>query len=764
MQGQIKRPTVLITWGFTYLAIFLVPVILFSFVVLRSTSMISEESERANQNFAKQICTSMDKELTDVSNLAQTCIHSTEISTVLNQKEYNSTQARYNVYLAVEHRKVVAAFAGNVKGVYVFLSDGSALSLSTYYPLNYIDSLMPYTDFPYNAYMECSEQVLRDRFMVLEKEGQPYLCYICVPSSYSPDGAPGHVVVIANLNSLSSMLAQADSSNTSGVIALDEDNHLLFSNMDVSPETLSFLLDAEKNGRNQFQDENGSWQGFAVERSSVSPLRYIVITPRSAFLKSYLLVRNLTVICTVLAIVLFAALAWVMLRRSYAPLRALQVSVSGKKENVPFRYRGNEWEEIRQAVDKTLDENKRFSQELERQKQLVQQNLLMSLLRGRLHGRDELTPRRFCAAHGIAFPYDGFTVLLFGVQAESPENLQDYSLQFNVLRQAVMERLTQKYLCYLADTGGGLAVLLNFDRDEGMTELLRDDLHQLRSFLESTYHVPFYTAVSSVGCSFEEISKAYYEASYVMDYLLLHQRKTVLFYADCLSENTARLYLYSNEMEQRLEYYIRLGMEERAVRQLDLILDQAADNSSDLPEMVNCLLYDITGTLLKLMEPQERQNAAGIIRALSAAVSLEAKREILCGEIGKLCAMNSAQLEQKRPKVVDEAMEYINGSYTDPNLNVNSLAENFHISSSYLSKQFSEQTGQRLLDYINQTRLRQAKELLRQNVGVQEAAVQVGLRNSANLIRIFKKYEGITPGEFRDMAQGTTGEGTIAEI
>ena len=103
MQGQIKRPTVLITWGFTYLAIFLVPVILFSFVVLRSTSMISEESERANQNFAKQICTSMDKELTDVSNLAQTCIQSTEISTVLNQKEYNSTQARYNVYLGVEH-------------------------------------------------------------------------------------------------------------------------------------------------------------------------------------------------------------------------------------------------------------------------------------------------------------------------------------------------------------------------------------------------------------------------------------------------------------------------------------------------------------------------------------------------------------------------------------------------------------------------------------------------------------------------------------
>ncbi len=760
MSSRLKRPTVLITWGFTYLAIFMVPVILFSFVVLRSTSVISAESERANQNFAKQICTSMDKELTNLSNLAQNCVRSEEVLTVLGQKEYNSSQSHYNTYLAIEYMKKVTSIASNVQSVFVFFADHSAMSLASYYPSEYVDYLMPYMDFPYQAYSEYSGQISRDQFAVLRKGEHPYLCYICIPSAYTLSDAPGQIVVVADLASLSGMLAQADELNASAVIALDSSNQPVFSNLSISQESLEAFLEAEQKGANQFQDDNGNWQGFAVAKSAVSPLRYAVITPRSAFLKSYLLIRNLTLICMLLAIVLFLTLAVFLLYRSYAPLRELQDSVVGRAGSRSLRGRSNEWEEIRQAVDKTLDENKRFSQELEQQRALVQQNILMSLLRGRLHPTDGYSLKKFCTQHGISFPYGNFAVLLFAVQAESVQILQDYPFQFNVLKQAVSERLTQKYLCYTADTGGGIAVIVNFSREgEEMKTILQEDLNQFRTFLEANYQVSFYTAVSSMGCSFEELSKAYYEASYVMDYLLLHQRKTVLFYADCLSEDTARLYLYSSDMEQRLEYYIRLGMEERAVRQLDLILDQAGDNSSDLPEMVNCLLYDITGTLLKLMEPQERQNAAGIIRALNSAVSLEAKREILCREIGKLCAMNGVQLEQKRPKVVDEAMEYINGSYADPDLNVNTLAENFHISSSYLSKQFSEQTGQRLLDYINQTRLRQAKELLRQNVGVQEAAVQVGLRNSANLIRIFKKYEGITPGEFRDMAQGSPGGG-----
>ena len=44
MIKRYKKPTVLVTWAFAYLAIFMVPVVLLSYVLLRSTKVITNES------------------------------------------------------------------------------------------------------------------------------------------------------------------------------------------------------------------------------------------------------------------------------------------------------------------------------------------------------------------------------------------------------------------------------------------------------------------------------------------------------------------------------------------------------------------------------------------------------------------------------------------------------------------------------------------------------------------------------------------------
>jgi len=55
-----------------------------------------------------------------------------------------------------------------------------------------------------------------------------------------------------------------------------------------------------------------------------------------------------------------------------------------------------------------------------------------------------------------------------------------------------------------------------------------------------------------------------------------------------------------------------------------------------------------------------------------------------------------------------------------------------------------------MLDAINRVRLARAKELLaRDGVSIAEAAVRVGYYNSNAFIRTFKKYEGITPGQYK---------------
>nr|WP_275900692.1 helix-turn-helix transcriptional regulator [Paenibacillus periandrae] len=80
------------------------------------------------------------------------------------------------------------------------------------------------------------------------------------------------------------------------------------------------------------------------------------------------------------------------------------------------------------------------------------------------------------------------------------------------------------------------------------------------------------------------------------------------------------------------------------------------------------------------------------------------------------------------------------------------IGEAFSLTPSYVSKQFKTYTGEALLDYINKTRMEEAKRLLAlQNLTVTEIAGRVGYADINTFNRIFKKLEGITPGKYKDL-------------
>ena len=58
-----------------------------------------------------------------------------------------------------------------------------------------------------------------------------------------------------------------------------------------------------------------------------------------------------------------------------------------------------------------------------------------------------------------------------------------------------------------------------------------------------------------------------------------------------------------------------------------------------------------------------------------------------------------------------------------------------------------------VLDNIHMIRIARAKELLDQGCTVQQASSQVGYLESRALIRTFKRYEGITPGQYQESGQ-----------
>ena len=111
-------------------------------------------------------------------------------------------------------------------------------------------------------------------------------------------------------------------------------------------------------------------------------------------------------------------------------------------------------------------------------------------------------------------------------------------------------------------------------------------------------------------------------------------------------------------------------------------------------------------------------------------------------------AADALSADAAAPAWLSEIQTYIAEHYSNQELNVSFLADEFHLTVSHLSRTYKKLTGTALLDAIHLQRLAAAKSLLLDGSTVSAAAVQVGYLDARALTRAFKRYEGITPGQY----------------
>jgi two-component system response regulator YesN len=160
---------------------------------------------------------------------------------------------------------------------------------------------------------------------------------------------------------------------------------------------------------------------------------------------------------------------------------------------------------------------------------------------------------------------------------------------------------------------------------------------------------------------------------------------------------------------------------------------------------------------LQLEKSLVRLNVPASARGAMMSPSLEPLHDFYSiqqyeGWFERLLAPATEWLQQKsddQDPVSRFVMEYLD-NHLHEDVNLDFIADKLNITSGYLSTYFKEKTGMNFSDYLNNLRIQRAKELLPNlELKIQDVAALVGYQNVNSFIRMFKRYSGVTPGEYR---------------
>ena len=95
-------------------------------------------------------------------------------------------------------------------------------------------------------------------------------------------------------------------------------------------------------------------------------------------------------------------------------------------------------------------------------------------------------------------------------------------------------------------------------------------------------------------------------------------------------------------------------------------------------------------------------------------------------------------------------LNYIQSNYQTVTLE--DMANEFHLSTPYISKYIKDKSGKTFGEHVTQTRLKRAKTLLKNgNMTVENISYAIGYPNAEHFIRLFKKTFNMTPIQYRNL-------------
>lgn len=766
---RFNKRSVIVTWLFSYISVLLVPIMISGVIYVATWHVVESEITRANESLLKQTEQAIDSSLKGIERLSVEIALNKRVAAFLSVAKPLTDNDYYEVVNIANDLRVYKMANDYIEQIYIYYKNSDTV-LSTRDHMNsrrLYEIVRERDDMSYEQWKAFFDKRYMQEYAPVrikeDNQSDKAVMYAKSVILDNPD-QPGAVILFVIKDS--KLLENISSANHATVAVLDKQNRLVAST-DSEYSSEHQLVDKLIGGNGLFYDQvSGKKVAVSYTTSSSTGWKYVSMIPAELFDEKMQYMKKLIYASIVLCLLVGGVVTYWFLKKNYIPISLLIRSLS-VKSGVSYNESSNEYLYLQDALNNTFAEKEKIDQRLNQHRDAIRSHFLQGLLKGRL---DQNVPvHESLAAHDIRFATPTFAVLMFHVEnygkldSAAYTDPQKAKLLHFIVMNIVEEVAGERHQAFAADMDDSLACIVNF-RTEADQEELQRIARQVKQFLLDHFHVNLTVAISGIHQDLYGLPRAYQETLEAMEYRLVMGSGEMIAYEDLPSTEATGgpgSYYYPLHVEQQLINFVKTGDFERSKAIIDEIIQINTVNTSISVSHAKCLMFDLISTLLKTVDEigaDSKRKVMEHVDPIDRLLACETIKDMVVqirDVLERVCRTIEEDRKQEVNPISQQVIDYVTQHYNNENLNISMIGETFGLTPSYLSKQFKTQTGEALLDFINKTRLEAAKKLLtEQQLPVAEIARRVGYADINTFNRIFKKFEGITPGKYKGIGSG----------
>ncbi|NOV01027.1 response regulator [Paenibacillus planticolens] len=419
-----------------------------------------------------------------------------------------------------------------------------------------------------------------------------------------------------------------------------------------------------------------------------------------------------------------------------------------------------------------LDTAKRAKVELEYENEMKRKVLEgMPLLRQRFLGKmiKENLPEDEIRSHSeflnVKLPRSKYVVILLTADDYSYPDYQNRfgkeMLKYCILNVAEETMLSDYEGIVFESENDEIVIIYNADGEQ-------DHIEQRALQIAETIRVnveKFLKTTVTVGIGFiydkpGDVSRSYRDAKAAIEFRHMIGTNRVLTVWDTGLPPTSSTEIILNELENEFVMKVKLGLEKEAHAILDDIEQRLLQIKFVSLAQVRLIGIEISLLLFKELEEIANRNAKmkeSLESVYSYYSELERFQTIqdIFASIRQITSrfldIANRQREIQTQSMVHKAIAYIESHYATEGLSLQEVARHVHISPTYLSILFKKEKSITFSDFLLQTRMKSAIELLRMSgLKSYEVAEKVGYSNPQYFSQCFKKFTGYSPTDYKN--------------